>query len=129
MVGVLSLLTGCSSAPPPADAKVHILQSGTGDGSGMASEVTGALTVGKDGCAGIDGALAVWPSGTSWSDADDALRLTSGQLIKRGAQVSGTGGQVAPATARSAVVPADAAVPCDWTGAFVILFNAGSVVS
>lgn len=95
----------------------------------MASEVSGALSVGKDGCAGIDGALVVWPSGTSWSDADDALRLPSGQLIRRGALVTGTGGQVDPAIARSAVVPPDPALPCEWNGTFVILLNPGSVVS
>lgn len=128
VVSVLTMLTGCSSGTPAPSSTVHVLQSGAGDGSGMASEVAGTLTIGNDGCAGIDGALTVWPSGTSWSDADDGLRLTSGQVIRRGAQVSGTGGQVSPATGRSAVVPADAASACDWSVAFVVLLNPGSTV-
>ena len=92
VVGLLTMLSGCSSTPRPAEAQVHVLQSGNGDGSGMASEVSGTLSVDKDGCAGIDDAATVWPTDTSWSDANDALRLPTGLLITCVVGVTRAGG-------------------------------------
>jgi heat shock protein HslJ len=91
-------------------------------GSGMAALVTGRLTVGPDGCAGLDGQTTVFPAATTWSPTLGLLILPDGATAQPGQTISGGGGYLAPSFAKSWVADQDLVTACTWTSE-VRVFN------
>ena len=84
-------------------------------GSGMAAEVTGRLTIGADGCAGLDDQTTVFPAGTTWSTNLGLLILPGGTTAQPGQTISGGGGYLVPSVAMSWVADKDLLTACTWT--------------
>ena len=108
----------CTDASAPT-----VLVSGPGDGSGMAAEVRGVLSVLSDQCVGIDEHLAIWPQGSEWDAESAGLRLPNGTIAKVGDTIVAAGGYVASADARRWAVGGNAQL-CRWS-AEVVVFNPG----
>jgi hypothetical protein len=91
-------------------------------GSGMAALVSGRLTIGADGCAGLDGQTTVFPAATTWSPTLGLLILPDGTTAQPGQTISGGGGYLAPSFAKSWVADNDLLAACTWTSE-VRVFN------
>lgn len=121
-------LAGCSSEPLAVDPNAPaVLISGSGDGAGADALVTGSVTVDDASCVGLDGRLAVWPDGTGWDSANDALRLPNGTLVRVGESVTGGGFYASQEAAQATLADPNQAGRCQW-GAEVPVFNPGSAV-
>lgn len=97
------------------------------DRAGMAALVAGKVTVGNDGCVGLDGRTTVWPDGTRWSTEQDALLLPDGARAPVGATVTGGGGFLPPGEGITAVQDAGSAGSCTWSDE-VPVFNRSSEI-
>ena len=95
---------------------------------GMAAIVTGKVTIGNDGCVGLDGRTTVWPADTRWSTEQDELILPDGTPAAIGDTVSGSGGFVPAQEATKAVADAGDVVSCSWSDE-VALFNPGWTIA
>ena len=62
-----------------------------GDGSGTDALIEGPLTL-SSGCLLVGEFPVVWPYGTTWDAEAQAVRLSDGQVVALGDQVSGGGG-------------------------------------
>lgn len=121
-------LAGCSSEPPAVDPNAPVvLISGPGDGAGADALVVGSVTVDDARCVGLDGRLTVWPDGTGWDSANDALRLPNGTLVRVGEAVTGGGFYASQEAAQATLADTSQAGRCQW-GAEVPVFNPGSDV-
>lgn len=97
------------------------------DRTGMAAIVAGKVTIGKDGCVGLDGRTTVWPDGTRWSTEQDALLLPDGARAPVGATVTGGGGFLPPGEGIKAVQDVVSAGSCTWSDE-VPVFNRSSEI-
>jgi len=91
-------------------------------GSGKLALVTGRLTNGSDGCAGLDDQTTVFPLGTTWSSGLGLLILPDGTTAQPGQTLSGGGGYLAPSLAKSWVADTSLLTACSWTSE-VRVFN------
>jgi hypothetical protein len=87
------LLASCGgdARQPSADSEVLLVTSGPGTGSGSDAEIAGVVTL-DEGCVRVGEYPAVWPEGTTWDSARQALMLPSGLSVAIGESVSGAGG-------------------------------------
>lgn len=121
-------LAGCSSEPRAVDPNAPVvLISGSGDGAGADALVAGSVTVDDDRCVGLDGRLTIWPEGTTWDSASEALKLPDGTLAGVGESVTGGGFYASQEAAQATLADPNQAGRCQW-GAEVAVFNPGSDV-
>jgi len=112
---VLGIYEQVAAAPGPSPERT-VLTSGPdlGPDAGPAVPVTGRLTLGGDGCLGLDGRTAVFPPGSRWSTRLFHLVLPDGSVAAVGDSVTGTGIVMSAEAARQVVGDAPEVGGCRW---------------
>jgi hypothetical protein len=126
--GVAATIESNGPAEPEVHARIDgpVLSSDHHSERGMLALITGRLRL-ADGCLflGQSDSPVIWPNGSEWNDAQSAVQLDDGRVVRLGDLVSGGGG-ILSATDVSKLFDADlgkAVRNCDRDGR-----NAGALV-